>query len=169
MKLQRILVGTDMSEVSPALYTLAQTLARQSGAHLVVAYIADPEEYDEIRRERPMGIDEFVDRFRTSILADFEDATGGRKQPVQVEVRMRQRGVAEDLLQVAADVQADLIVVGTHGRTGLRRVLLGSVAEAVVRHATMPVLVVPQAAAVQAAVPAATTAVPAGTAGNQGG
>lgn len=165
MRLERILVGTDMSEIAPALYALAETLARQSGARLVIAYIADPEEYDEVRRERPMGIDEFIDRFRSSILLDFEEATGGRRRPVQVEVRMRQRGVAEDLLAVAADVQADLIVVGTHGRTGLRRVLLGSVAEAVVRHATTPVLVVPQAVAT---VQAPTTA-PAATTGSQEG
>ncbi len=140
--LERILVGTDLSEVSPALYALAHALARQSGARLVVAYVADPDEYDELRRERPMGVDEFIERFRATILLDFEDATDG-EQPAQVVVRMRQRGVAEDLLQIASDVEADLVVVGTHGRTGLRRVLLGSVAEAVMRHATMPVLVVP--------------------------
>jgi nucleotide-binding universal stress UspA family protein len=144
--LQRIVVGTDLSEISPALYALAHTLARQAGAHLVVAYVADPEEYDELRRERPMGVDEFVERFRGSILLDFEDATGGAR-PAQVVVRMRERGVAEDLLQIAADVRADLVVVGTHGRTGLRRVLLGSVAEAVMRQATVPVLVVPHGAA----------------------
>jgi nucleotide-binding universal stress UspA family protein len=164
--LRRILVGTDRSEVSPALYVLAATLARRSGAHLVLAYVADPGEYDEVRRERPMGIDEFLDRSRAGILLDFEEATDGLRS-AQVEVRMRQRGVAEDLLQIAADVQADLVIVGTHGRTGLRRVLLGSVAEAVVRRAATPVLVVPRAVAARQA--AGPEAAPAATTGDRGG
>lgn len=49
---------------------------------------------------------------------------------------------AEQIAQLAADLEADLIVVGTHGRRGLRRLLLGSVAEGVVRHAPCPVFVV---------------------------
>jgi nucleotide-binding universal stress UspA family protein len=48
----------------------------------------------------------------------------------------------KQILQVAIDVQADVIMVGTHGRTGIRRMVLGSVAEAVVRKASCPVIVV---------------------------
>jgi nucleotide-binding universal stress UspA family protein len=63
--------------------------------------------------------------------------------PVQAEVVMRARSVAADLLDLATRLHVDLIVMGTHGRTGVPRVLLGSVAEEVVRHAGLPVLVVP--------------------------
>ena len=49
---------------------------------------------------------------------------------------------SDELTQVASDKNADLVVVGTHGRTGLSRILLGSVAEATVRKAACPVLVI---------------------------
>jgi len=48
---------------------------------------------------------------------------------------------ADRILQFAVDVQADLVLVGTHGRTGLRRLMVGSVGEVVVRRAACPVLV----------------------------
>jgi len=51
---------------------------------------------------------------------------------------------AEDIVRVATEEKADLIVIGTHGRTGLKRVLMGSVAEAVMRHAHCPVLTLKQ-------------------------
>ncbi len=51
---------------------------------------------------------------------------------------------AEDIVRIASEQNADLIVIGTHGRTGLKRVLMGSVAEAVMRRATCPVLTVKQ-------------------------
>jgi nucleotide-binding universal stress UspA family protein len=49
---------------------------------------------------------------------------------------------AEEIVRCANDLKADMIVMGTHGRTGVVRILLGSVAEAILRHATCPVLTV---------------------------
>ena len=49
----------------------------------------------------------------------------------------------EDILKTAESFEADLIVIGTHGRTGLQHLLMGSVAESVVRHSKIPVMVVP--------------------------
>ena len=76
-----------------------------------------------------------------------------------MEHRLREGDAAEEVLRVADDVGADLIVMGTHGRTGLGRVLMGSVAEAVLRGSRCPVLVVKgpiptTAAVVPTAVPA---------------
>ena len=51
---------------------------------------------------------------------------------------------AEDIVRIADETGADMIVIGTHGRTGLMRVLMGSVAEAVMRHANCPVLTLKQ-------------------------
>lgn len=66
---------------------------------------------------------------------------GGVSGPeVLVEHRLREGDAAAEILQVADEVGADLIVLGTHGRTGLGRVLMGSVAEAVLRRARCPVL-----------------------------
>ena len=61
---------------------------------------------------------------------------------ILVEHRLVQGGGAEEILQVAQERKCDLIVMGTHGRTGLGRLLMGSVAEQVVRKAACPVLTV---------------------------
>lgn len=57
----------------------------------------------------------------------------------------------EAILRRAAEIGADAIAIGTHGRTGLRRLIFGSVAEEVVRHATVPVLVIPTSPAIREA------------------
>jgi nucleotide-binding universal stress UspA family protein len=63
-------------------------------------------------------------------------------QNVRVEHRLEEGHAATVILQAADDVQAGLIIMGTHGRTGLGRLLLGSVAEHVLREAHCPVLTV---------------------------
>jgi universal stress protein A len=63
----------------------------------------------------------------------------GRLNPT-AEVRLGDAG--EEIVAAAADLQADILVLGTHGRTGLKHLLLGSVAESVMRHAPCPVLTV---------------------------
>ena len=146
---RRILVATDLTEMSPPLYALAEQLAHRSGGRLIVVHIADRDEYVELVRETRMGLDEYLGKFRSTILYDFEQATGIQPAPqhMQVDVPLRERSVAQGLLHLAARHQVDLIVIGTHGRSGIRRALLGSVAEEVLRHATCPVLVVPKLAA----------------------
>ncbi len=68
---------------------------------------------------------------------------------VQVEHRLEEGDAASEILRVAREGKCDLVVLGTHGRTGLRRLLMGSVAEQVVRQAPCPVVTVkaPSAAA----------------------
>ena len=60
----------------------------------------------------------------------------------EIERRIEQGDVAETICRIGEELSADVIIVGSHGRTGLKRVLLGSVSEHVVRHAPCPVLVV---------------------------
>lgn len=66
----------------------------------------------------------------------------GSLDSVRVRAHLRLEAPAQEIAQIAADLEADLVVVGTHGRRGIARLLLGSVAEAVVRLAPCPVLVV---------------------------
>ncbi len=66
----------------------------------------------------------------------------GRKIPERIVAHVRWEVPGEEIAQLAADLEADLVVVGTHGRRGFSRVMLGSVAEVVVRLAPCPVLVV---------------------------
>jgi nucleotide-binding universal stress UspA family protein len=77
-----------------------------------------------------------VDRLVDEALAEMD------ARPPEVVRTILPGGAATTLVEVAEDAGADLLVVGSHGRTGLRRLALGSVAMAVVNHATCPVVVV---------------------------
>ena len=144
--LRRILVATDNSSLAPPVYVEAARLAKAFGADLVFAHIADPLEYNAIRRDVAMPLDYYFDNLRADIRLAFVAATGAAETvPPQIEVRLRERSVAHDLIALAGRLRVNLIVIGTHGRTGLRRVVMGSVAEEVLRHAQCPVVVVPQA------------------------
>ena len=75
-------------------------------------------------------------------LSEFRERSGGAGQlPARVVGHVRFEAPATEIAQLAADLEADLVVVGTHGRRGLARAVMGSVAETVVRLAPCPVLV----------------------------
>lgn len=141
---RRMLVATDLSEATDPLLGMAADLARQWGAELVVLHVYSASDYVDVLHETGMHLEEYIGKLRTQLHAKFEQA-GGAVAQARFEI-VEGEFVPEHILEVARTRAADLIVMGTHGRTGLRRVLLGSVAEAVVRHATTPVLVVPMAA-----------------------
>lgn len=86
-------------------------------------------------------------------LAELGDADSTKRSGVRWTVHLRHSNPTLAIVQLAADVEADLIIVGTHGRGWLAHFLLGSVAEGVVRRAPCPVLVVRPAGAIADAVP----------------
>src|SRR3990172_7754163 len=137
--LRRILVATDLSEASGAVFTVADDLARRSGAQLIVAHVADLLDYDEIRRETRMALDDYLARLHAAARSAFEKAIVGETpaRPAPYEVIRKAHSIPRELLELARREQVDLIVLGTHGRTGLARAVLGSVAEEVLRHAAI--------------------------------
>lgn len=152
MKPQIIVVGVDFSEASELAVQQAFLLAaeRQNAeVHLVNVV----QTYGtQVTYEMPVDasalavltITEARTRFRTyadEALARFKAAHPGRGF-TRVVAHLRFDAIAEEISQLAADLEADLVLVGTHGRRGLSRLLLGSSAEAVVRLAPCPVLVV---------------------------
>ena len=120
---QEILVATDFSDSAEAAFGVAVQYARALHARLHLLHIFTAEEIDVTR-----------------LLADAAAEAG---PDVPVTVAGTGGDPAEEILRYATRLAIDLIVVGTHGRTGVSRVLLGSVAERVVRGARCPVLVVP--------------------------
>ena len=129
-----ILFPTDFSENAQQAFTLACSLARDCGARIVVVYVVPP----------PLGQDRVLVRQNPDeyyegpwqALREVE----APDENVRVEHRLEDGDAAERILKVAEEVQAGLIVMGTHGRSGLGRLLMGSVAEKVVREAPCPVL-----------------------------
>lgn len=138
---KRILVATDLSEVSAPLLAYAATLARQFDAELFVLHVFNPETYHEILGDTGMAVDQYVGYLRAEIRYQLDEAGGG-DVPAQLEV-LEGWSIPEQILATASRQDVDVIVLGTHARTGLRRAFLGSVAEEVLRHARCPVLVLP--------------------------
>jgi nucleotide-binding universal stress UspA family protein len=150
--IQAILHPTDFSESSEQALRAARGLARSRGARLVLLHVVEPE---TIPAEL-IGADPRLEEARREI--EERAARLGREEPgLVVEGRVSQGPAVGEVLALAAETRCDLIVMGSHGRTGLARALMGSVAESVARGARCPVLIVkaprPPAGAASAAAP----------------
>lgn len=155
MSEDRVLIATDLSKAAEAVLRAGLGLAKRQGAETLVLHVFDEGDYQEHRLAvRPMGIDEYVGNLSMRLrhlIASLELP----HHDAHVEILPGDRmAVADRILDAAHRIKADLIVVGTHGRTGLPRVLMGSVAEAVVRRSDIPVLVVPTRALAAEGTPA---------------
>jgi nucleotide-binding universal stress UspA family protein len=139
--IHHVLIGTDLSHQSEAALRCGLDFSRLFGAEAEIVYVLPTEEYvvagpegmlaarDAARRDL-LDLQAWISRRRT-----HDDDAGYR-------VTMLEGAAADCVLQYARDKKADLIVLGTHGRSGLGKVLLGSVAEKVFRRARAPVLTV---------------------------
>jgi nucleotide-binding universal stress UspA family protein len=139
LPLRTILHPTDFSEHASFAFRLACSVARDHGARLIVLHVLQPPlatlgGYPAVP-PLPEGLGE----------QDVERQLRAMKPPrpgVSVEHRLLVGTPVALILDVARSVPCDLIVMGTHGRKGLGRLLMGSVAEEVVRNAPCPVLTV---------------------------
>ena len=143
MNVDTILVPTDFSQVASAALSAAEELARLFGAKIVLLHA-----YHIDVPIQPPGITgglvlppEFVTSFReeaTRRVDELVDAAKGRGAEITGHVDPAPAHLA--ILAYAEQLPADLIVMGTRGLTGVKHLMLGSVAERVVRDATCPVL-----------------------------
>jgi nucleotide-binding universal stress UspA family protein len=144
MNAQRILCPLDFSENSRIALGYASTLAKESNAKLFLVHVDDSQvPYDAgfaAYVARPGDTEALLEQLRT-IRPTNED--------VEYEHQLLIGHPADAIVDFAKTHDIDLIVMGTHGRTGLARFVMGSIAEAVVRRADCPVLTVkhPQGAA----------------------
>jgi nucleotide-binding universal stress UspA family protein len=137
LPLRKILHPTDFSEPSAAAFEIALALARDYGAELLALHVSPPPRVfapDGIAiptpAEDPQDVRARLDRLRPS------------DPRVKFESRVLDGDPAEQILKTAKADAVGLIVMGTHGTTGLLRLLMGSVAENVLRQAPCPVLTV---------------------------
>jgi nucleotide-binding universal stress UspA family protein len=147
----RILVALDGSATASAALDAAIRLARDTGAQLQPLYVIDIPliAYDVPGFDPSIVRDACVEEGR--IISTDAEARMTREHvkgtPRTVEVESGTEDVAQCIERAAADWHADLIVMGTHGRRGVQRMVLGSVAERVLRNAHRPVLLIPARAA----------------------
>ena len=145
--IKTILLPTDGSECSQKAMTYAFSFAKQYGARVVALHVIDQRWEDQTRAAFvEMGLD-LTQRIRDGHAQEAqrivrEVAEEGAKIGVSVETRVLMGIPYEDILRAGQELGADLIIMGTHGRTGVSHLLMGSVAERVVRKAPCPVLTV---------------------------
>jgi len=138
---RRICCAVDFSETSRLAMEEAAALARMSGAELTLVHVpegpgpsastvvAPPELFESMAAEAEGKLEAWRREAESSA-------------PPPVRARTLAGPPAAEIVRFAAEVGADLVVIGTHGRRGIRRLVLGSVAERVVREAHCAVLVV---------------------------
>jgi universal stress protein A len=140
--IQKILVPVDFSEPSRKSLRYAERFAEQFGAKLVLLHVVEPMVYPADFGYMPIDPaaveNERIEDLKTE-LARFAEAV---PKTVEVEQAVLLGRAWKVITDYAAEKAADLVVVSTHGYTGLQHALLGSVAEKIVRHAHCPVLVV---------------------------
>lgn len=154
---QKILVPVDFSEHSERALRTAVMLARSHGASLTIVHVYEPLAFAVPQGYELIGeaqLQRLFEEFQRGLvqqkelaLAEAGAAPGAEKLPV--ETQLLHGFAATEICYLAEHASFDLIVMGTHGRRGLRHALLGSVAERVVRMAPCAVLTVraPKAAA----------------------
>jgi nucleotide-binding universal stress UspA family protein len=142
---KHILLATDGSAASEHAGKLAVSLARIHGANLTALYVADPYPYLGVGEVNPMGYQAYsaaAQQQAAQAHAQVETlcTTGGPAVNLQVRL-VEDVAAASGIVQSAKELACDLIVMGSHGRTGIARLMLGSVATKVVAESSIPVLV----------------------------
>jgi universal stress protein A len=139
-----IVLASRLAEEETHTATAALRLAERLGAELVLVYVAvELETAGQLQATLGTGAAAATGAMLAEIEAEMAAFARRCFGDRPVRMRVEEGEVPERLAQVAESEGADYLVIGTEGRTGLRRVVLGSTSEAIIRHAPCPVLVVP--------------------------
>ena len=146
MAYQNILVPVDGSETSYAAVAQAAELAKAFGGKITVVQVLALDPYIAAEYISATQTNDLIERARTSVLKTLEEAAAKFSDlGIPVEAKLLEgKVVHREIIKEAETSKADLIVIGSHGRTGLKRLFLGSVAQSVLGEAHIPVLVVRQ-------------------------
>lgn len=144
-EIRRILVPVDFSDYARLGFDYAVQVAETFGAHLQVLHVVEealyPDFYYPILASSGDVPAETRDRLEEA-LGEWMEEAGGRPDDVDLELHVGAGRAASEIATFAEEHASDLIVLCSHGRTGLERVLVGSVAEGTIRRAPCPVLTV---------------------------
>jgi len=145
MNVRSILLPTDFSECAAHAVPMAASLARLTGARLLCLHVVEPV-------VPTVGWTPVAEPLPLADLSGQLEESAARELPklkeraelegLEVEDLIVHGEAASEIVRAARERGADIIVISSHGRTGLGRILFGSTAESVVRHARCPVLVV---------------------------
>jgi nucleotide-binding universal stress UspA family protein len=137
-----ILIATDLSDPSLSAVEHGQDLAGQLGSRLVLTYVMEDRLPPMILAHSALPTDELLDQHRKHAEKALEEFVERHLSGRAVESIVRQGTPHQEVVQLAKEIRADLIVIGMHGHGFLAHALAGSTAERVLHQATCPVLVV---------------------------
>jgi nucleotide-binding universal stress UspA family protein len=142
-RLNKILVPVDFSDFSAKAVEYALAFAGQFDSHLILLHVVEPAVYPESTMLVASALDDLnhdLMQVAQQKLSELRRDSIGERAPSELLVRFGR--AFTEIATAAVDLEVDLIILATHGYTGLKHVLLGSTAERVVRHAPCPVLTV---------------------------
>ena len=141
--IRHVLCATDLLTTSRNTFETAMTLARQANATLTILHVLAPPIVVPEQYLDAMALDQLQKRARAWGLKELQKlSVRATRASVETSVLLRNGEPAEEIVRTGRTTKADLIVTGTHGRRGLQRLFLGSVAQRVVASASCPVVTV---------------------------
>ncbi len=142
LNIQSILVPIDFSPASEKALAYAVPLARQFGAKLTLLHVVEPVATPDFANSFPLAVE------NDKVMAKCREHLEGVSRSLEIEPKLIEKTLVRlgrsfhEITEAARTLKVDLIIISTHGYSGLKRALLGSTTERVVRHAPCPVLVV---------------------------
>ncbi|WP_291330199.1 universal stress protein [Desulfovibrio sp. UCD-KL4C] len=140
--IKKILCAVDFSEYSPVVADYASTIAKTMGAEIICLYVAPSLDQYVGFHVPPSSIENFVGEIVTGADTTMEKFIEDNFKDETTKGKVLTGYAAEEILTFAKSAKVDMIVMGTHGRTGIDRILFGSVAEKIVKAAICPVLTI---------------------------
>ncbi|WP_045210879.1 universal stress protein [Desulfonatronovibrio magnus] len=141
-QIQNIMCAVDFSEMSAKVAAYTQILSKALDASVKVIYVAPSLSQYVGFHVPPTSIENFVGEIVTGAEKTMDTFIEENFSDVNVEGRVLSGYAAEEILNFADNENIDMIIMGTHGRKGIDRVLFGSVAEKIVKAAKMPVMTI---------------------------
>lgn len=141
-QIKKILCAVDFSEVSAKVAEYTTSLAKCHDAEVLVLYVAPSLSQYVGFHVPPSSIQTVVQEIVEGADKSMEGFMAERMQGVKATSKVATGYAAEEILNEADSEDVDLIIMGTHGRTGIDRIIFGSVAERVVKSASCPVLTI---------------------------
>lgn len=144
MAYQHILVPVDGSETAYAAIGQAANLAKAFNAKISVVQVLTLDPYIAAEYITAQQTNELIERARRSLEKDLNEAKAKFSElGIKVNTQLLEgQSISTEIVKASHALGADLIVIGSHGRTGIKKLLLGSVAQSVLAEATAPVLIV---------------------------
>jgi nucleotide-binding universal stress UspA family protein len=143
--IKKILIATDGSDTSKKAVLVGIDMARRAGGSIIAIYVVDVSRISHLPgyamipgiKEKIIGLMEEEGRQATGFAED-----GAQEANVPCHKIISQGNPSQELLRLSRDLEADLLIMGSRGRSGAQRYILGSVAEKVVQQSTVPVLLI---------------------------